>query len=29
MTQPQLAGTLAGCVNQQVSQAKPGSVTGI
>jgi hypothetical protein len=29
MTQLQLAGTLAGCVNQQVSQAEPGSVTGI
>lgn len=28
MTQAQLADTLAGCVNQQVNQAQPGSITG-
>jgi hypothetical protein len=27
MTQAQLADTLAGCVNQQVNQAQPGSIT--
>jgi hypothetical protein len=27
MTQVQLADTLAGCVNQQVNQAQPGSIT--
>ena len=29
MTQAQLADTLAGCVNQQVNQAQPGSITGM
>ena len=29
MTQAQLADTLAGCVNQQVNQAQPGSNTGM
>jgi len=29
MTQAQLADTLAGCVNQQVNQARPGSITGM
>ena len=28
MTQARLADTLAGCVNQQVNQALPGSITG-
>jgi hypothetical protein len=28
MTQAQLADTLTGCVNQQVNQAQPGSITG-
>ena len=27
MTQVQLADTLAGCVNQQVNRAQPGSIT--
>jgi hypothetical protein len=27
MTQARLADTLAGCVNQQVNQAQPGSIT--
>jgi hypothetical protein len=29
MTQAQLADTLAGCVNQQVNQAQPGSIAGM
>jgi hypothetical protein len=28
MTRAQLAGTLAGCVNQQVNQEQPGTITG-
>jgi hypothetical protein len=27
MTQAQLAATLAGCVNQQISQEQPGNIT--
>jgi hypothetical protein len=29
MTQAQLADTLAGCVNQQINQELPGTITGI
>jgi hypothetical protein len=29
MTQAQLADTLAGCMNQQMNQAQPGSITGM
>jgi hypothetical protein len=29
MTRAQLADTLAGCVNQQINQEQPGSITGV